>query len=107
MPDKRGFGEHFDDISQGKQQTQSALNFYQSGPRKFTKADFSGLVPIQRVLNKESARKNLGGSYLSYSWRVSLLTVELLCLQRSSIVSRKLSIVSKKVAHPTKKAGPL
>ena len=30
--------------------TQSSLNFLQSGPRKFTKSDFSGLAPIRRVL---------------------------------------------------------
>ena len=29
---------------------QSSLNFLQSGPRRFTKSDFSGLAPIQRVL---------------------------------------------------------
>ena len=30
--------------------TQSSLNFLQSGPRKFSKSDFSGLAPIRRVL---------------------------------------------------------
>ena len=30
--------------------TQSSLNFLQSGPPKFTKSDFSGLAPIRRVL---------------------------------------------------------
>ena len=30
--------------------TQSSLNFLQSGPRRFTKSDFSGLAPIWRVL---------------------------------------------------------
>ena len=32
--------------------TQSSLNFLQSGPRRFTKSDFSGLAPIGRVLTK-------------------------------------------------------
>ena len=32
--------------------TQSSLNFLQSGPRRFTKSDFSGLAPIRRVLIK-------------------------------------------------------
>ena len=35
--------------------TQSSLNFFQSGPRKFTKSDFSGLAPIRRVLTLRSA----------------------------------------------------
>ena len=30
--------------------TQGSLNFLQSGPRKFTKSDFSGLAPIQWAL---------------------------------------------------------
>ena len=33
--------------------TQSSLNFLQSRPRKFTKSDFSGLAPIQRVLSSK------------------------------------------------------
>ena len=31
--------------------TESSLNFLQSGPRKFTKSDFSGLAPIRRALS--------------------------------------------------------
>ena len=34
--------------------TQSSLNYLQSGPRKFTKPDFSGLAPIRRVLSSEN-----------------------------------------------------
>ena len=33
-----------------KSKTQSSLNFLQSGPRKFSKSDFSGLAPIRRAL---------------------------------------------------------
>ena len=33
--------------------TQSSLNFLQSGPRKFSKSDFSGLAPIWRVLKEK------------------------------------------------------
>ena len=48
---KPGFREHFVDFSQEKLcKTQSSLNFLQSGPRKFTRSDFSGLAPIRRVL---------------------------------------------------------
>ena len=47
---KPDFWEHFVSFSQEKQQNTSSLNFLQSGPRKFTKSDFSGLAPIQRVL---------------------------------------------------------
>ena len=38
--------------------TQSSLDFFQSGPRKFTKLISSGLAPIQRVLNHYEARKD-------------------------------------------------
>ena len=49
---KPGFWEQFVSFYQEKtaQNTESSLNFLQSGPRKFTKSDFSGLAPIQRVL---------------------------------------------------------
>ena len=33
-----------------KSKTWSSPNFLQSGPRKFSKSDFSGLAPIRRVL---------------------------------------------------------
>ena len=47
---KPGFWEHFGNLSYGKNsQTESSLNFLQSGPQKFTKSDFSGLAAIQRV----------------------------------------------------------
>ena len=50
-----GFWEHLVNFSKEKQQntlskTQSSLNFLQSGPRRFTKSDFSELAPIRRVL---------------------------------------------------------
>ena len=35
-----------------QQNTESELKFLQSGPRKFTKSDFSGLAPIRKVLIK-------------------------------------------------------
>ena len=47
---KPGFGEHFVSFPRRNSRTQSSLIFFQSGPRKFTKSDFSGLAPIQRVL---------------------------------------------------------
>ena len=46
-----GFWEHFVSFPRKNSKTQSSLNFLQSGPRKFSKSDFSGLAPIQRVLN--------------------------------------------------------
>ena len=50
-PTKPGFWEHSASSSWEKKnsKTQSSLNFLQSGPRKFTKSDFSGLALIRRV----------------------------------------------------------
>ena len=48
---KPGFWEHFVGFFPRKNsKTQSSLNLLQSGPRKFSKSDFSGLAPIRRVL---------------------------------------------------------
>ena len=46
----RDFGSNLSAFLEKNSRTQSSLNFLQSGPRKFTKSDFSGLAPIQRVL---------------------------------------------------------
>ena len=46
----RGFGNILSIFPRKNSKTQSSLNFLQSGPRKFTKSDFSGLAPIRRVL---------------------------------------------------------
>ena len=48
---KLGFWERVLSVFPWKNsKTQSSLNFLQSGPRKFTKSDFSGLAPIRLVL---------------------------------------------------------
>ena len=49
---KPGFWEKYVDFPRQNSKTQSSLNFLLSGPRKFTKSDFSGLAPIRRVLKK-------------------------------------------------------
>ena len=46
----RAFGNILSIFPWKNSKTQSSLNFLQSGPRKFTKSDFSGLAPIRRVL---------------------------------------------------------
>ena len=50
---KLGFWEHFVSFSKEKQQKTEFTNFLQSGSRKFTKSDFSGLAPIRRVLKDD------------------------------------------------------
>ena len=60
--------------------TESSLNFLQSGPRKFTKSDFSGLAPIRRVLITEIIP---GGRFISnYRYRVVLPEEECFPLQK-------------------------
>ena len=44
------FGSILSVFPRKNSKTQSLLNLLQSGPRKFTKSDFSGLAPIRRVL---------------------------------------------------------
>ena len=51
---KPGFWEDFVNFPQEKQQNTKFTKFFQFGPRKFTKSDFSGLAPIQRVLTCKS-----------------------------------------------------
>ena len=46
------FGNILSIFPRKNSKTQSSLNFLESGPRKFTKSDFSGLAPIRRVLKK-------------------------------------------------------
>ena len=46
---KQGFGIMLMIFPRANSKTQSSLNSVQSGPRKFTKSDFSGLAPIRRV----------------------------------------------------------
>ena len=46
----RDFGSILSFFPRKNSKTQSSLNSLQSGPRKFTKSDFSGLAPIRRVL---------------------------------------------------------
>ena len=48
-----------------KSKTQSSLNFLQSGPRKFSKSDFSGLAPIRRVLICASLRNETAAQRVS------------------------------------------
>ena len=48
----RDFGSILSASPRKNSKTQSSLNFLQSGPRKFTKSDFSGLAPIRRALTK-------------------------------------------------------
>ena len=49
-------------------ETQSSLEFLQSGPRKFTKSDFSGLAPIQQVPIVFALFPYIGGTFLFCSW---------------------------------------
>ena len=56
---KPGFGNILSVFPRKNSKTQSSLNFFQSGPRKFTKSGFSGLAPIRRVLINQ--RKTKGG----------------------------------------------
>ena len=46
---KPGFWEGCVGFPRKNSKTQSSLNFLQSGPRTFTKSDFSGLAPIRWV----------------------------------------------------------
>ena len=46
----RDFGSILSVFPRKNSKTESSLNFLQSGPRKFTKSDFSGLAPIRQVL---------------------------------------------------------
>ena len=56
---KPGFWGAFCQFFLGKNsKTQSSLNFLQSGSRKFTKSDFSGLAPIWSVLNPFFVQQN-------------------------------------------------
>ena len=50
------FGSILSVFPRKKSKTQSSLTFLQSGPRKFSKSDFSGLAPIRRVLRFECQR---------------------------------------------------
>ena len=51
---------HFVSFPRKNSKTQSSLNFLQSGPRKLTKSDFSGLAPIQRVLREQHSGEATG-----------------------------------------------
>ena len=53
----RDFGSILSVFPRKNSKTQSSLNFLQSGPRKFTKSDFSGLAPIRRVLISSCIRE--------------------------------------------------
>ena len=65
---KPGFGEHFVSIFPRKNsKTQSSLNFLQSGPRQFTKSDFSGIGPDPAGAEK-SAKERKNGKQAGLNW---------------------------------------
>ena len=59
----RDFGSILSVFPRKNCKTQSSLNDFQSGPRKFTKSDFSGLAPIRLVLSDIQPENFLFGQF--------------------------------------------
>ena len=94
---KPGFWEHFVSFSQEKQQPQGSLNFFQSGPRKFTKSDFLGLAPIRRVLNLAILVRNKRSQRTHdrpESTSCELLLSAMCCLTVTKVTSKRINICS-------------
>ena len=72
----RDFGNILSIFPRKNSKTQSSLNFLQSGPRKLTKSDFSGVAPIRRVPIK-AGPQNTQYKHRAI-WQVSLLGLSVL-----------------------------